>query len=77
MKFVCEINSTNYEIHELKNVKIFDRLESESPSALLSALSFRNGNARGVPTIEQLLVHLFENKAAYAGSNYTIFISND
>lgn len=75
MKFIADINSTSNTIEDLKNVTINQRIESESPAALLRALAFVNGTGNGVPTLEKLLVHLFEGGAAYAGRNYTIFVN--
>lgn len=68
--YIAEIESTIPET----NVKCSKRLESEKPSELLAALAFTNGTGNGVPTLEQLLIHLYEKGAAYAGRNYMIYI---
>jgi hypothetical protein len=74
IKFICEIKATENDIEDLKGTEITKRIESESPEKLLKALAFMNGTANGVPTLEHLLIHLFEKHAAYAGRNYDIFI---
>lgn len=74
MKFIVEINVNTTGIEEFTGVSFTKRIESESPKALLNALAFTNGTANGVPSLEKLLVHLFEKKAAYCGRNYIIYI---
>lgn len=69
--YVCEIESA---IPDIQGIKYTKRIESESPTTLIEALGFTNGTGNGVPTLEELLIHLFEKKAAYAGRNYIIFI---
>ena len=69
--FVATVNATL----TLENGKIlgFKKIiESESPSEMLDALWFTNGNDNSMPSTERLLVHLFDKKAAFCGRNYTI-----
>lgn len=68
--YIAEIDTVIPE----SNVKCTKRLESESPSKLVDALGFTNGTGNGVPTVAELLVHLFDKNAAYAGRNYVIYI---
>jgi hypothetical protein len=75
--YIAEVDATVANIDDMKGVKFTKRLESESPAKLLEALGFTNGTGNGVPTLEQLLVHLYEKKAAYAGRNYIIFIKQE
>lgn len=56
--------------HRISERKI---LKSAKPSDLIEAIRFVNGTAIETPTVEELLTHLFEDDAAYAGKNYTIF----
>ncbi len=74
MKFIVEIDANSPGVEEFAGVNFTKRIESESPAALLRALAFTNGTANEVPSLEKLLVHLFENKAAYCGRNYIIYI---
>ena len=71
MKFIVEIDAT---IPEMNNITFKKTIESESPANLLEALALTNGTANGVPTLSELLIHLFEKRCAYAGRNYTIFV---
>ena len=68
--FIAEIEATI----PGSNVKFTKRLETEKASKLLEALSFTNGTANGIPTLEKLLNHLFEERAAYCERNYVIFV---
>lgn len=72
--FRCEIEAKIPADDDFRSFPFVKILESENVEELLHAVAFTNGTETYTPTAEELLCHLFVDRAAYSGRNYCITV---